>query len=271
MHANLLNGKVYIGQSQEPQRRWGTDGNAYLRKTKEKPMHPKFAPAIKKYGWNNFDHIILAENLTLWQSNFIETFLILCYRSWWPEKGYNCNIGGEVKSVSEETRQKQKESSKGKNVGKVRTPEMKERLRELKKDVPLSEEHKAAISAGLFEYYKTHSKPPVTDEAREKIRQKAIGRKPSPESIAKNIESRKGYHHSEKTRNTIGEKRKAAHIHPIEINGVIYKNAKEAAAFYGTSNVALNNALNNGWKYQGYIPRRVTKEEYFEFIKEKKV
>lgn len=53
MHRNKINKKVYIGiTSREPHVRWGKNGNNYNR-------HKHFYSAIKKYGWDNFEHKIL--------------------------------------------------------------------------------------------------------------------------------------------------------------------------------------------------------------------
>lgn len=55
MHRNKINNKVYIGQTcQKPEHRWGANGNGYREQQ-------KFYNAIQKYGWNNFEHIILEE------------------------------------------------------------------------------------------------------------------------------------------------------------------------------------------------------------------
>ena len=52
------NGKVYIGlTSQEPKKRWGSDGNGYYG---QKYIYR----AIKKYGWKNIKHEILFDNLS---------------------------------------------------------------------------------------------------------------------------------------------------------------------------------------------------------------
>lgn len=57
MHKNKINEKVYIGiTSQSPKCRWH-NGKGYK-------SCPKFFHAIEKYGWENFEHIILYENLT---------------------------------------------------------------------------------------------------------------------------------------------------------------------------------------------------------------
>ena len=56
-HTNKINGKVYIGQSMNPKDRWSRQGHQYKGCT-------YFYNAIQKYGWNNFIHEILIDNLT---------------------------------------------------------------------------------------------------------------------------------------------------------------------------------------------------------------
>ena len=57
-HINKINNKVYVGQTcQNPEKRWDY-GSGY----KKHNLH--FYNAIKKYGWDNFEHEILFENLT---------------------------------------------------------------------------------------------------------------------------------------------------------------------------------------------------------------
>lgn len=52
-HINKVNGKIYIGQTcRKPEYRWN-DGKGYKECT-------YFYNAIEKYGWDNFDHEILA-------------------------------------------------------------------------------------------------------------------------------------------------------------------------------------------------------------------
>lgn len=51
------NNKVYIGKTkQKPINRWGYDGINYFYN-----RNTKFSNAIKKYGWNNFKHYIIAK------------------------------------------------------------------------------------------------------------------------------------------------------------------------------------------------------------------
>ena len=99
IHKNKINGKVYIGQtSQNPIKRWD-NGKGYI-------TSPKFYSAILKYGWNNFEHIILYTDLTQEQANQIEQELIQQYNSQNDQYGYNITSGGCNFSHSVETKQK---------------------------------------------------------------------------------------------------------------------------------------------------------------------
>lgn len=109
-HRNKINNKVYIGQTcQRLERRW-RDGEGYSHCS-------YFYKAIQKYGWDNFEHIILLENLTLEEANKNEVRLIKLFDSMNPEKGYNLEYGGDNKTHSEETKQKISNSLKGKLAG----------------------------------------------------------------------------------------------------------------------------------------------------------
>lgn len=85
-HVNKYNGKIYIGISNNPKARWGSNGGGYNRST-------HFKHAIKKYGWNSFDHIILIDKLPLIIAQEIERTLIEKYDT--TNQGYNIKAGGE--------------------------------------------------------------------------------------------------------------------------------------------------------------------------------
>lgn len=61
-HTNKINNKVYIGQTMNVQDRWSRQGSRYKGCT-------YFFHAIKKYGWDNFLHEILEDNLTNKEAN----------------------------------------------------------------------------------------------------------------------------------------------------------------------------------------------------------
>jgi len=73
-HTNKINGKVYIGiTSIEVKKRW-SNGSGYTH-------NDCFTKAINKYGWDNFLHEILFDNLSVEQACVIEKKLILEYKS----------------------------------------------------------------------------------------------------------------------------------------------------------------------------------------------
>lgn len=88
MHRNKINNKKYIGITcRKPEYRWGKDGYSYKGQV--------FKTAIDKYGWDNFDHIILFNDLNAEDAYKKEQELIKLYKSNQKEFGYNLSIGGE--------------------------------------------------------------------------------------------------------------------------------------------------------------------------------
>lgn len=86
---NLLNDKVYIGITcQTPENRW-RNGCGYS-------YNKHFSAAIEKYGWDNFEHIIFAKDVSKESACEIEKDLIMLYNSNDPEHGYNISSGGEA-------------------------------------------------------------------------------------------------------------------------------------------------------------------------------
>lgn len=110
VHRNKINGKIYIGQTgQNPLTRWGKDGHRYIEKRKDGSyVHEHFARAIIKYGWNNFDHFVIFENLTKEQADNIESEMIKEADATNPDKGYNTATGGAHSGIkwSDEQRTK---------------------------------------------------------------------------------------------------------------------------------------------------------------------
>lgn len=107
VHINKINGKRYYGITKlEVNRRW-RNGKGYK-------SQQYFYRAICKYGWNNFEHIILFDNLTKEEACLLEQMYIALYDTNNREKGYNETTGGENYNHTEESRKKLSEAHKGK-------------------------------------------------------------------------------------------------------------------------------------------------------------
>ena len=102
-HTNVINHKIYVGITcQKPNRRW-RNGDGY-----KKNKH--FYDSIQKYGWNNFKHEILYDNLTVEQATSIEQELIKKYNTTDKHYGYNNTTGGDINyNYSFEARQNMSE------------------------------------------------------------------------------------------------------------------------------------------------------------------
>lgn len=112
------NKKVYIGITcQKPSLRWRSDGSGYKPRSGRRP--PKVWNAILKYGWNNVVHEILYDNLSKEEAIEKEIELISLYNSTDDRYGYNISPGGDVPTITSETRQKISFAKRGKNYGKI--------------------------------------------------------------------------------------------------------------------------------------------------------
>ena len=161
-HQNKINGKVYIGITmQEPEKRWGNNGINYK-------TSPHFYAAIQKYGWNNFDHDILFENLTHDEACSKEQELIKLYNSMDREFGYNSTSGGDIFIMSEEARKKLSHSMMGnKNgLGHPCSDEKKRKISEAQKGRTFTEEHKQKLSDAAKQRH-----VPCSEEKKKKLSQ----------------------------------------------------------------------------------------------------
>lgn len=131
IHTNRKNGKKYVGITSRPLKKRWKGGSGYFR-------NKYFWPAIKKYGWEGFDHEVVAEGLTFHEAAQLEIELIAKYQTNNREYGYNLSTGGEFSAaghhcqMSEETKRKQSEAKKG----KFKTPETRQRMSEAQKARP---------------------------------------------------------------------------------------------------------------------------------------
>lgn len=134
-------GKHYIGvtRQQNLNRRW-MNGYGYI-------SCPLFNNAIQKYGWENFTHEILEDNVPIENINDRECYWIKLYKSNNRDFGYNIEEGGHAyRTFSEETRKKISNAIKG----KPKSEECKQKLKDINLGKHLSEETRKKVSEGHF-------------------------------------------------------------------------------------------------------------------------
>lgn len=93
-HVNKINGKIYIGCTcRTINARAGKNGKNYS-------LNKRFWSDIQKFGWNNFEHYILYDNIdTLEKATKLETEAMNIFESYNPEKGYNIHSTSNAKSA----------------------------------------------------------------------------------------------------------------------------------------------------------------------------
>lgn len=87
IHINKVNDKKYVGVTRvSPESRW--------RNGKNYGHNKHLTSAVKKYGWDNFDHQVFEVNSES-EMFYLEKYLISFYETTNQDKGYNHSIGGE--------------------------------------------------------------------------------------------------------------------------------------------------------------------------------
>ena len=180
-YTNILNGKKYVGQTRYSLRqRAGKDGKGYNTQF-------KFGKAISKYGWDNFKcsvlEIIEEDTLEKLSSklNIQERYWINKLNTY--KEGYNCDLGGNSKIVSDHT----KELLRKANLGKVSSEESKRKISEAQRGKSKTKGNYGVSRIG------TH----LSQEIKDKISAtKRLRNLPSP---------RKGVHLSDETKTKLRE------------------------------------------------------------------
>lgn len=112
IHKCKTTGKYYVGQTCKPlERRWGKNGCGYSRR-----HNLKFYNAIKKYGWADFEHFVIANCDNQQDAYELEQFYIDKLDSF--KNGYNSTLGGagsKGRKMALETKEKLILANKGKS------------------------------------------------------------------------------------------------------------------------------------------------------------
>lgn len=121
IHRNKVNGKRYVGvTSMKPEDRWKNGWGYYKQLI--------FWRAICKYGFDKFEHIVVAEQLSELDAKKLEIELIAKYNTTNRKYGYNVTDGGDHMSPksyrvgwkhTEESKQKMSKAQKGKKCPHV--------------------------------------------------------------------------------------------------------------------------------------------------------
>lgn len=178
------NNKVYIGLTcQFVECRWN-NGEGY--------KHQKlFYRAIQKYGWDNIEHIVLAENLTFNEASDLEKDLISKYKSNNSKYGYNLTDGGEGIS-GYHLNAEQLERHRQNALGRKHTQATKDKISKINKGrkLNLTDEQRAVLAERarhLPHYKRTDEQRKQMSEAYEKRRDRPGHTVPHSEETKRKI------------------------------------------------------------------------------------
>ena len=226
---NLINGKVYIGQSINIYKRWKEHKNKNNWNKKKQIIYSAF----KKYGLDNFNFEII-EICNKKMLNEKERFYIKLYKSYVYDKnsnGYNATLGGESNLgmvLSKESKKKMSNARKGKYKGED-NPRYGQHLSESEKK-NISEKNKG-----------NNKGVPRSEEVKIKI-----------------SKTKKGYKHTEESKKKIAKSRKG--IKPpcskkVICEGIVYESIKDCANYYKIK----PNTMNCWFNGRSKIPQKFIK------------
>ena len=183
---NKVNGKQYIGQTISGLNKRKVS-HVWCSKKRNNNKNNHFLNAVKKYGGDGFDWVILEDNIDVCFLNDKEIYYIEKYKTFGD--GYNSNKGGELSIPSKETCRKMSESRKKMiaenklKYGNSFTPDWRDNL---------SEGRKGSIAS---------------KETREKMSIANKGKKPSEECVRRCIEANTGRKASEESKKKMSQSR----------------------------------------------------------------
>lgn len=180
MYINKNNGKKYIGQTVDFNRRHKQHINASLSNMNGYDENTPIHRAMRKYGIDNFEIVILKQDLSDQEElNYWESFYIKEYNTLYRNgMGYNVSSGGSYGNpYAGKTEEEMKKISKKKS--------------ESRKGIKFTEEHKKHISENSYMKNIPSEQHPF------------YGKHHSEEANEKNKQAHIGKHHTEETKEQI--------------------------------------------------------------------
>lgn len=179
---NNANGKIYIGQSENIERRWRAHINASKRYN-----YPLYVD-MRKYGVDNFSFEVLEEcrvdELDVKEKDYIKKLNAYIHKK--GSNGYNMTLGGKNNTTgmkfSVESRKKMSLAKQGYVPYCNGKPRKQEHIKKLR------ESFRANYKKENHPMYGKH----LSDTTKEKIRQANLGKKHTEETRKRMSESRKG-------------------------------------------------------------------------------
>lgn len=230
MHINKENDKKYVGITcRNVKDRW-KNGFGY------REDQPVFFNAINAYGWDNFEHVVIKDGLTLDEANQLEMELIALYKTNCrkyknPEYGYNMTDGGDGHKgwiPTEENRKNMSDAQKGKVLseehkqkigasgkGRVFSEEHKQKIGDANKGKVVSDETRSKISEAKKGKPSPNKGKPMSEEQKEKLRESKKRENLSEETLQKMSNAAKN--RSEETNKKISDAAKERYKDPTNV------------------------------------------------------
>ena len=241
MHVNKINNKKYIGITKTSvNKRWGRDGCGY-RSDKQSV----FCRVLQKYGWDNFEHVILYENLSQDEACNMEIKLIKEYKTQDSNFGYNVQPDGQLG-----------------NDGVVFSEESKKKMSEAHKGKKLTDEHKKKISEGC----KGHNPCVHSEETKEKLSRINTGKTLSDDTKNKISKTLTGIKRSKETL----QKRKDNNPMNVSVYcpelDMMFQTITDAAKYTGAQRSNIQKCL-RGERHTAGIDKETNQKLHWEKLK----
>lgn len=240
-------GKSYIGQSSKDDinERW-QNGHGYYS-IRVGHNETVFWKAIKKYGWDNFSHEIIEDNIpTLELANEKEKYWIAYYHTFIEDPncwGYNMTAGGSGIShkQSEETKQKISNALTGREFSESHKAKLKELAKKTSKAIVCIETN--------IKYESISEASTKTGISRDNIRAALKGTRRSAGGYHWALVGDTARIREQKKLNGKCKPYKAK-VRCVELN-IVFNSITEAANFIHRTSSTISNALNGKYKTAG--------------------